>query len=295
MQLRTPEGDLPDLKPSRRLALASIFTAGYALALTPPAESAIVTDAEGLIIEEPSYPAFGGFMLSAYVARPKGLGRRPAIIVANEIFGIHAYIKDTCRRLAKAGYVAIAPNYFQRAGDPSKLADIAAIRPLVDATGHAQVMGDTDATVDWLKAQRFVAGKKLGITGFCWGGAVTWMAVAANPAFRAGVAWYGRLVAPPAAAFGGEPGRAWPVDVAKNLRAPVLGLYAENDRGIPVADVETMRKALAANGNPTGSEIIVYPGAEHGFHADYRPQYNEAAAKDGWARMLAWFKKSGVA
>jgi carboxymethylenebutenolidase len=295
MRLTTPEGELPSGPPTRRGALASLFTAGYALALAPPASSAIETDTDGLVIEEPVFKGAGEYGLPGYLARPAKARRAPAVLVVNEIFGIHAYIKDVCRRLAKAGYVALAPDYFDRAGDPAVLTDFAAIRPIVAATLHEQVMRDTEGAVAYLRGRRDVAARKMAITGFCWGGAVTWMACARSPLFRAGVAWYGRLVPPPADGFGAEPGRPWPTDAAGALKAPVLGLYAENDRGIPLGDVEAMRRALKDKGDTTGSEIVVYPGTEHGFHADYRPAYNEAAAVDGWARMLAWFKRHGAA
>jgi carboxymethylenebutenolidase len=295
MLLRTPEGELPESAPTRRTALASIFTVGYALSAGPAHAQAITTDEAGLVIEEVKYKAAGGYMLPAYMARPDKAGRHPVVIVVNEIFGIHAYIKDVCRRLAKEGYVALAPDYFDRAGDPAALTDIAAVRPIVAAATYEQVMDDTDGAVRFLRGKPFVARGEFAITGFCWGGAVTWMAAARNRAFKAGVAWYGRLIAPPADGFGAEAGRPWPSDVAGKLKCPVLGLYAAEDRGIPLSQVETMRAALAANGNPTKSEIVVYEGAQHGFHADYRPSYKADAAADGWSKMLAWFRANGVA
>lgn len=294
MLLRTPEGDPVDLTVSRRTALASLFTVGYALGAGPASAQAITTDETGIVTEEVTYPAAGGYQLPAFVARPEGKGRHPAVVVVNEIFGIHAYIKDVCRRLAKQGYVAIAPDYFDRAGDPSTLTDIQAIRPLVAATTYPQVMEDTDATVRYLRRRKDVARGKLAITGYCWGGAVVWMAAANNRAFKAGVAWYGRLVAPDAGAFGAEAGRPWPVDVAGSLKCPVLGLYGSEDRGIPLDTVEKMRAALVAGRDRTGSQIIVFDGAQHGFHADYRPSYKKDAAEDAWARMLAWFRANGV-
>jgi carboxymethylenebutenolidase len=255
----------------------------------------VETDAEGLTIEEPTFKGAGGYDLPAYLARPAAAKRAPAVIVVNEVFGVHAYIKDVCRRLAKAGYAALAPDYFDRAGDPSTLKEFAQIGPIVNAATYAQVKADTQGAVDYLRKRKDVARGPVGITGFCWGGAVTWMAAAQVKGIGAGVAWYGRLVAPPATAgFGAEAGRPWPADVAGALKAPVLGLYADQDQGIPLADVETMRKALADGGDKTKSEIVVYPGTQHGFHADYRPSYNEAAAADGWARMLKWFKANGI-
>lgn len=292
MLLRTPEGDNTL---SRRTALASLFTAGYALGTGPVHAEAITTDEAGLVVEEVRFRAFHGYDLPGYLARPAAEGRHPAVIVVNEIFGIHAYIKDICRRLAKAGYVALAPDYFDRAGDPSTMTDIQTqIRPVVAAATYPQVIGDTDAAVSFLKHQSYVNRRALAITGYCWGGAVVWMAAAHNRSFKAGAAWYGRLVPPDAGAFGAEEGRPWPVDIAARLRCPVLGLYGSEDRGIPLDTVERMRAALAAAGNPSHSDIVVFQGAQHGFHADYRASYKRDAAEDGWARMLAWFKANGV-
>jgi carboxymethylenebutenolidase len=291
MRLDAPEGNLP---PSRRFLLGSAFFAGYAAAALDARAQPVVTPSEGLIIEDVTIAGASDYRLPAYVARPEGRGRRPAIIVVNEIFGIHDYIKDVCRRFAREGYVAIAPDYFDRAGDPAPLTDFTAIREIVATATHEQVMGDTQGALTWLQRQRFVQDNAIGVTGFCWGGAVTWMAAARFSAIKAGAAWYGRLVAPQAGGFGAEEGRPWPVDVAANLRAPVLGLYAENDRGIPLETVEQMRAALVAANNPTASEIVVYPGAQHGFHADYRDSYNAEAAADGWTRALAWFRAHGV-
>lgn len=293
MLLRTPEGDEPHL--SRRTALASLFTAGYALGAGPANAQAITTDETGLVVEEITFRGAGRYQLPAYIARPAAPGRHPAVVVVNEIFGIHAYIKDVCRRLAKQGYVAIAPDYFDRAGDPSAMTDIQnQIRPIVASAVYAQVMDDTDGAVRYLKRQRYVNRKTFAVTGFCWGGAVVWMAAAHNRAFKAGAAWYGRLVPPDPGGFGAEEGRPWPVDVAGRLRCPVLGLYASEDRGIPLDTVETMRAALTAAGNPSNSEIVVYDGAQHGFHADYRASFKRDAAEDAWARMLAWFKANSV-
>lgn len=292
MRLDTPEGNL---NPTRRAIALSAFFSGYAAAAVSACATPVTTPADGLVVEDVAFSGAGGYRLPAYVARPAAAGRRPAIVVVNEIFGIHDYIKDVCRRLAQSGYVAISPDYFDRAGDPAPLTDINAIRAIVATATNDQVMADTNGAIEWLQAQRFVNGRELGITGFCWGGAVVWMACARFSAFRAGVAWYGRLVAPQPGGFGAEEGRQWPVDIAAQLRAPVLGLYAGEDRGIPVSSVETMRGALAANGNPTGSEIIVYPGVQHGFHADYRETYNAEAAADGWSRLMAWFRAHGVA
>jgi carboxymethylenebutenolidase len=262
--------------------------AGYAAAVSPVHAEAISTPADGLITGMVSYPS-QGFDLPAFVARPSGRGRKPVVIVVSEIFGLHEYVRDMCRRLARLGYVAIAPAFFVRVADPAPLTDFNAIMPIVGAASNAQVMGDITATIAWLDAQRFVAKRRIAITGFCWGGTVVWMASALTDRIKAGVAWYGRLGARP----GATEARKYPTEIAGDLKSPVLGLYAENDSGIPLPTVEAMRAALAAAGN-TRSQIKVYPGTQHGFHADYRPAYNEAAAKDGWAAMLAWFSANGV-
>jgi carboxymethylenebutenolidase len=290
MRLDTPEGNL-DL--SRRSIAASLFFAGYASAAVSSCASPVTTPSDELITEDVLATGAGGYALPAYIARPSARGRKSAIIVVNEIFGIHDYIKDVCRRFAREGYVALAPDYFDRAGDPAPLTDFAAIREIVATATHEQVMGDTQGALDWLTAQRFVNADAFGVTGFCWGGAVTWMAAAQIEEIKAGVAWYGRL-ARPATPAPNDPDRPWPVDIAGRLLTPVLGLYAENDRGIPVSTVEEMRAALQAADNPSRSEIIVYPGVDHGFHADYRQSYNGEAAADGWARCLAWFRAHGV-
>lgn len=291
MRLHTPEGNLP---PSRRAVTASLFMSGYAAAALSSCASPVTTSSDELATEDVTFEGAGGYALPGFVARPSGSGRHGAVIVVNEIFGIHDYIKDVCRRFAREGYVAIAPDYFDRAGDPAPLTDFAAIREVVATATHEQVMADTRGAIAWLNQQRYFDGEALGITGFCWGGSVVWMAAAQVPEVKAGVAWYGRLVRPQPGSWGAEEERPWPYDVGALIQAPVLGLYAENDRGIPLESVERMRAALQAADNPTGSEIIVYPGVEHGFHADYRDSYNAEAAADGWTRCLAWFRTNGV-
>jgi carboxymethylenebutenolidase len=278
--LTRPEGSEPeDFHLTRRTAV-SMFFAGYALAAVSADASPIVTPADGLTIEEVLIPNGAPKPLPAYVARPKGNARHAAIIVVNEIFGIHDYIKDICRRLAKLGYVAIAPDFFYRAGaNLPAMTSMDQIRPIVSQATPEQVDGDVRAASGWLKTRPFVKGDRIGITGFCWGGVVVWRAAIDDPDIRAGVAWYGQLK---------------PVIArAAQLRAPVLGLYGALDQGIPQTDVEAMRAALKAAGK-AGSDLHVYPDAQHGFHADYRPSYNEADAKDGWARMLAFFRSNGV-
>lgn len=292
MRLDTPEGNFP---PTRRTMAASLFFAGYATAALSSCASPVTTPGDELITEDVHVTGAGGYALPAYVARPSGRGRHSCVIVVNEIFGIHDYIKDVCRRFAREGYVAIAPDYFDRAGDPAPMTDFNAIRQIVGTANNEQVMGDTEGAINWLKRQPFVKADAIGITGFCWGGSVVWMAAARFPDIKAGVAWYGRLVHPQPGGWGAEEDRPWPADIAGSLHTPVLGLYAENDNGIPLTSVETMRAALQAADNPSHSEIIVYPGVQHGFHADYRESYNAEAAADGWRRCLQWFRANGVA
>jgi carboxymethylenebutenolidase len=210
------------------------------------------------------------------------------VLVVQEIFGVHEHIKDVCRRLAKAGYMAIAPEMYARQGDVSKLKSIDEIRPVVAKVPDQQVMSDLDAAVAFARESGKGDAARLAITGFCWGGRVTWLYAAHNPAVKAGIAWYGRLVGD---ATPNTPRH--PVDVAAELKAPVLGLYGAADAGIPVDTVERMRAACAAAAKRC--EIVVYPDAPHAFHADYRPSYREGPAKDGWARLLAFLKAHGVA
>ena len=279
--LTRPEGSEPEDFHLTRRAAVSMFFAGYALAAVSAGAAPIMTPADGLTIEEVLIPNGAPKPLPAYVARPKGGSRHAAIIVVNEIFGIHDYIKDICRRLAKLGYVALAPDFFYRSGaNLPAMSSIEQIRPIVMQATPEQVDGDVRAASGWLKGRSFVKGDRIGITGFCWGGAVVWRSAMVDPDIRAGVAWYGQL----------KP----LIPRAAELKAPVLGLYGALDQGIPQADVEAMRAALKAAGK-TGSDLRVYPDAQHGFHADYRASYNEADAKDGWARMLAHFRAHGVA
>lgn len=280
LNLTRPEGTEPqDLHLTRRTAV-SMFFAGYALAAWSAEAAPITTPADGLVIEEVLIPNGAIKPLPAYVARPASKGRHAAVIVVNEIFGVHDYIKDICRRLAKLGYVAIAPEFFYRSGvNLPAMTDIQQIIPIVKQAGDAQVDGDVRATSAWLKGRAFTKPAAIGITGFCWGGAVVWRAAMTDPDVRAGVAWYGQLK--PLIARAGE------------LHAPVLGLYGALDQGIPQADVAAMRAAVTKAGKK--AEIVVYPDAPHGFHADYRESYREADAKDGWARLLRHFRANGVA
>lgn len=289
-----PEGPRPDdFRFSRRAfaagGLGGLFFAGYAPAALAAQARPVSTPADGLETRTVSYPAPDGFDLPAFVARPEGDGPFPVVIVVSEIFGVHEYIRDICRRLAKAGYAAVAPAFFNRVEDPAPLSDMTRIQEIVGAAGYEQVMGDVAATLDWASQQLWANADRVGITGWCWGGKVVWQAAARFAAIDAGVAWYGRLApaadATPAQISAGGP---WPVDLAGDLKAPVLGLYGEADRGIPLASVETMREALQRAGQ-TASRIEVYPGAPHGFHADYRDSYRAADAADGWAKLLALF------
>lgn len=298
MLLTRPEGSSPeDLHLSRR-GLAGLLAGGYAVAAVSADAQPITTDATGLVTETTAIPD-GGVSLPAFVARPAGGGRHPAVIVVNEVFGIHEYIRDVCRRFAKLGYVAIAPAYFFRADPDNRLpatTDFPQIMKVVATAKNEQVMGDTGAALQWLAGQPFVDKARLGITGFCWGGGAVWMAAARFPQLKAGVAWYGRLApahTPPAPGAPPAEVRPWPVDIARDLKAPMLGLYGGLDKGIPPEDIAAMRAALKAAGK-TDSEIVVYPGAQHGFHADYRPSYDPTAAQDGWKRLLAHFAAHGV-
>lgn len=289
-----PEGLSPDqIAPSRRsLGVATaggLFFAAYAPAALSQSAQPIATDATDLVTQDVTYPAPDGFALPAYVVRPAGSGPFPVVIVVSEIFGVHEYIRDVCRRLAKAGYAAVAPAFFVRVQDPAPLSDMQAIMRIVGAARYDQVMGDIGAGLDWIGAQSWAKADRVGITGFCWGGKVVWQACARFPALDAGVAWYGRLS--PAATATDEQkaaGRQWPIDLASELKAPVLGLYGGADSGIPNDTVKAMNDALKAAGR-TDSQIILYDDAPHGFHADYRASYREADAKDGWRRLLELF------
>jgi carboxymethylenebutenolidase len=276
-------------RPTRRAALAALG-AGYAAAAGPVmAQSAVRTPGDGLTVGEITYEV-GGFKVPAYRAAPAGRTGLPVVVVVHEIFGVHEYIADTARRFARAGYMAIAPELFARQGDPGSYGEIARLMAeIVSKTPDAQVMGDLDGALKWAAANGGDA-TKAGITGFCWGGRITWLYSAHAPV-KAGVAWYGRLVGD---ATANTPRH--PVDVAAQLRAPVLGLYGSADTGIPLDTVERMKGALAQGTAPAkASQFIVYPEAPHAFHADYRPTFRQQPAEDGWKRALEWFKSHGVA
>jgi len=284
------ESDLASLlhRPSRRAFMGTALAAtGFALAAGPATAQAIVTDASDIDAGPVLIPARDRD-LPAYAARPKGDKPAPVVLVVQEIFGVHEHIRDVCRRLAKLGYVAVAPELYVRQGDPSKVADIPTLmKTIVAKVPDEQVMADLDATAAWAAKSAGGDANRLGITGFCWGGRITWLYAAHNPKLKAGVAWYGRLVGEST-----ENNPRHPLDVAAAVKAPVLGLYGGADQGIPLETVEKMRAALKAAGKP--GEIVVYDGAPHAFHADYRPSYRERPAKDGWARMLDWFQANGL-
>lgn len=261
--------------------------AGFALAVLPISAWAITTPSAQLETGAVMIPTTGGPM-PGYRAMPaKRKGPLPVVIVVQEIFGVHEYIQDICRRLASQGYCAVAPSFYFRQGDPTKVTDMQVLQSTIVAKVDSnQVLADVDATLKWLETEKVGDLKRVGITGFCWGGTVVWDYARHNPKIRAGVAWYGRL---------GQDARSThkPVDFASKLTVPVLGLYGAKDKGIPLESVEQMRAGLKQG--KSGSEIIVYDEAEHGFHADYRPSYHEKSAQDGWKRLLAWLKKNGVA
>jgi carboxymethylenebutenolidase len=272
----------------RRVFLKAAIGTGFAAAVLPvQAQTVVKTDTAGLSAGE-HILVVNGQDLPVYRAQPEGKANPPVVLVISEIFGVHEHIKDVARRFAKAGYLAIAPDLFARAGDASKVANIADLmKDIVGKTPDAQVMSDLDTVVTWAR-QRGGDTDKLGITGFCWGGRITWLYAAHNPKVKAGVAWYGRLVGEPSANFPRHP-----VDLAANLKTPVLGLYGAKDTGIPLDTVERMKQALA-QGN-SKSAFVVYPNSGHAFHADYRPSFNAADAADGWQRALDWMRANGVA
>ena len=278
---------LPPLTLNRRGFLTTSLASGFTLAAGPVmASTVITTDATGLTAGEVKIPVSDG-TIPAYRAAPAGATNAPTILVVQEIFGVHEHIKDVCRRFAKLGYMAIAPELYARQGDPSGYTDNAKLfAEIVNKVPDAQVMSDLDACVKWASTNGGNA-TRLAITGFCWGGRITWLYDAHNPNVKAGVAWYGRLVGDK------DPMRPLhPVDIADKLHGPVLGLYGAADAGIPVATVDTMKVALEKGpAAAKASTIVVYPDTPHAFHADYRPSYREKEAKDGWNRTVEWFKK----
>ncbi len=272
---------------------ATTMGIGFVAASEPVMAQAIVTDFSGIKAGEQMIPV-GSFQMPAYISRPeKAKGNLPIVIVASEIFGVHEYIADVTRRFAKLGYLAIAPEFFVRAGDPNTFGTVAEIQKnIVAPTPDAQVLNDVQAALVWAGKNGGDL-KRVGVTGFCWGGRITWLS-ATLPQVRAGVAWYGRLIGEKT-----EGNPRHPVDITADLKAPVLGLYGAADTGISLESVEQMRQALAKSApkNPAAkaSRFEVYPDAPHAFHADYRATYREGPAKDGWEKCIAWFKQNGVA
>ncbi|VVE05239.1 dienelactone hydrolase family protein [Pandoraea terrigena] len=282
---------VPEVAPrNRRNFLKTAVGSAFALAVLPVAAETITTDVQGLDVGETLLDV-PGIKMPAYYAKPAGKTHLPTIVVVSEIFGVHQHIADICRRFAKLGYLALAPELFARAGDPQSLGTIAEIQSqIVAKTPDAQVMSDIDATLKWALANGGDE-TRLAITGFCWGGRVAWLYDAHNPNVKAAVAWYGRIVGDRRPEFPSQP-----IDIAGKLHGPLLGLYGGKDPGIPVASVERAREALAqGNAASKGSTLKVFPNSGHAFFADYRSSYVEADAKEGWALALDWLRKHGVA
>ena len=290
--MRTAELDRPNstVDLDRRDFVRAAVGTGFASAVLPVTAQAIKTDSAGLTVGEVTIMV-GDFKMPAYRAMPAGSGKLPVVLVVSEIFGVHEYIADVARRFARLGYLAIAPELFVRQGDAMSYGEIGKlVSEVIAKVPDAQVMGDLDACVAWAGANGGDT-SRVGVTGFCWGGRISWLYAAHNPKLKAGVAWYGQLLGAPSAL---KP--ANPIDLAGKLNAPVLGLYGGEDTGIPVAAVEQMKGALATGSAAAKrSQFVVYPGAQHAFHADYRPSYKKDAAEDGWKRCVAWFKANGVA
>ena len=275
---------------NRRSFVRGALGTGFAASVLPAlAQTAIRTDSTGLDTGEVTIPV-GEFRMPAYRAAPQGRSGLPVVLVVSEIFGVHAYIADVARRFARAGFFAVAPELFVRQGDAQSCGEVGRLlAEVIDKVPDEQVLRDLDASLAWARAQGADTSRS-GITGFCWGGRITWLYAAHNPQLKAGVAWYGRLVGPTSPL---QPRH--PVDVAAALHGPVLGLYGEKDTGIPLESVDRMKAALAAGSAAAKrSEIVIYPDAPHAFHADYRPSFRKDAAEDGWRRCLDWFRARGL-
>ncbi|MDR3708466.1 MAG: dienelactone hydrolase family protein [Capsulimonadaceae bacterium] len=270
----------------KQAVMATTLTAGFAMAVQPVGAMTIHTDSAGLVAEAVQIPTQDG-VIPGYVARPDRDGTFPIMLVVQEIFGVHEHIKDVCRRFAKRGYVAVAPELFARQGDVSKLTDFQQILSIVAKVPDAQVMSDLDSAVTWAEHAGKGDRSRLGITGFCWGGRIAWLYAAHSKELKAGVAWYGRISGQT------DPLHPkYPIDIAGELNAPVLGLYGAQDQSIPVATVERMKADALSAGKQV--DVVIYPDSGHAFHADYRPSYNAKDAADGESRMYAWFEKYGV-
>ena len=272
---------------TRRDFLVTTLASGFALAAGPVMAQAIKTDSKGIVAGEVSIPVAGG-KIPGYRAMPDKVGKFPTVVVVHEIFGVHEHIQDVCRRLAKMGYYAIAPDLFARQGDVSKMTDIGQIlKEVVSILPDAQVMADIDATLAFAQASKRADTARLGLIGFCWGGRTTWLYAAHNPAVKAGVAYYGLLDGMKSEIKPNDP-----LDIGATLKVPVLGLYAELDTYITQDKVSAMEKALQKSGS--GSQIVVFPAVDHGFNADYRPTYDKAAATYGWKLTCDWLKNHGI-
>jgi carboxymethylenebutenolidase len=279
---------MPKVDFTRREFVVTSLAAGFALAVQPVSAETITTDSNGLETGEVKIPVKDG-EIPGYRAMPASGGSFPVVLVVQEIFGVHEHIKDICRRLAKLGYFAVAPELYARQGDVSQLTDFREIfAKVVSKVPDGQVMSDLDAAVEWARKSGQTDTKKLAITGFCWGGRIVWLYSAHNKDLKAGVAWYGRLVGDK-----DELHPKHPIDVAASLHAPVLGLYGAADQGIPVETVDKMRGALKEANSK--SEIVLYPDTPHAFYADYRPSYRKEQAEDAWKKLQEWLKKYGVA
>lgn len=268
----------------RQLLTAGVIAGGYALAVRPAGAAAITTDTEGLATGTVKIPVKDG-EIPAYLARPVQSEPAPLVLVVHEIFGVHEYVQDVCRRLANAGYAAVAPDFYQRQGNVLEMSNVQEIiGSVVAKVPDAQVMADLDATVAWARASAEIDASRRAITGFCWGGRVVWLYAAHDPELDAGVAWYGRLEGDKRPETPTQP-----LDLAQKISAPVLGLYGGQDRGIPMQSIEKMKAGI-----PADCKIVVFPDAGHGFHADYRASYDEKAATEGWNLLLDWLRNHGV-
>jgi len=278
----------PPLELSRRQLVVTALASGFALAVRPvSAQSVISTDSRGLVAGEIKIPT-ADVQLPGYRAMPAQGSGFPTVLVVQEVFGVHEHIKDLCRRLAKLGYFAISAELYARQGDVHNVSDLKALMPIVQQVPDAQVMSDLDACVAYARSSGKANSSKLAITGFCWGGRIVWLYAAHNPQLKAGAAWYGRLVGDAT-----ELQPHYPLDLAGELKAPVIAFYGGKDHGITGESIEQMRAAL--ENSKSKSELVVFPDAEHGFNADYRPSYNAEDAKAAWSQMLGWFKQFGAA
>ena len=288
-----PESDpAASLRPAgapltRRALVKASLSVGFCAAVAPVSAQTIATSAEGLIAGEVKVAASGAD-IPAYRAAPEGGGPFPTVVVVHEIFGVHEHIKDICRRWARLGYYAIAPELFARQGDAAGQADIHRLSAdIIARTPDAEVASDLDATLRFAKASGSADLARAAIVGFCWGGRQVWLYAAHNPSLRAAVAWYGPLAYPVS-----DLRPKNPPDVVDELKVPALGLYGGKDKSIPLGQIEAMRSKLAAAGG--ASKIIVYDDAGHAFYADYRPSYVKADAEASWKEATAWLKAHGV-